>query len=117
MSGSREAEWYRAACMDVAPHVSDVNILMGLNALLFRVNERLGRTQEAIAHFHLYYNHVKEVANNLPDADYVSGFMNGRETVRALEIFSRMKHNGEGQPAKQAGPDCPVSVSSSDVVD
>ena len=109
-----QTEWYLVACEEALPRVSDVNIQMAMNAVLFRANLTMGRDDRAIAHFHLYYNQVKEIANNLPGADYASGFMSAREVVQCLEAFRSLNRKNKSRPAKQAGSESPVSVQSED---
>ncbi|MEE9269774.1 MAG: protein kinase [Candidatus Krumholzibacteria bacterium] len=95
---TRQLLQYLEICEEARVLISDINILMRMNALLFRANLKLGELARAVIFFKYYHAQVREITGNLPNRDYITQFVKSREFQALVEEFRQIAKKYPNQP-------------------
>lgn len=89
---------YLKICEEIWSKISDVNIQMKMNALLFRACLKTAQVELSMAYFQRYYVQVRQIANNLPNADYIDQFLSNEEFKELVEEYKSVTREHPSQP-------------------
>ena len=73
-----------ALCEDIRSRISDVNVAMRMDALLFTYYERTDRRDEGVEYLNSYRNAVLDIISSLPDEDHVTQYLTRDEIARLM---------------------------------
>jgi len=89
---------YLKICEEIWTKVSDVNIQLKLNALLFKACLKTAQVELSMAYFQRYYVQIRQIANNLPGADYIDQFLSDEEFNELVEEYKSVTKEHPSQP-------------------
>ena len=84
-------EFMLKCCEDIRPEISDKNILMRLDALLFDSYMRKGDRSRAMDAIRAYSTQVNQIVSNLQDQSYVEQFTKSDEVAYMTKRFEALK--------------------------
>jgi tetratricopeptide (TPR) repeat protein len=88
--GSEGLNQALAICESQRDSIREMNLRIGMDALLFQVYTELGDRKNAIRCFNQYYSSVKELCGSLPDPKMVSDYLAGQEFVGLVAKFKSL---------------------------
>ena len=84
---------YVHRCETMRERIGDAWVAMKIEAALCEAYAKRGDVPEATRKFERYYDHVKQMAANLPDAEWLEGFNRSPELRHMVITFKGLKKN------------------------
>ncbi len=83
-------------CEDIMNQVTEMDLLMKLNASLFRVLVKVGEVGRGLEYFHRYYSQMRKIVSGLQRSELVDDFSNSPEFLGLVEEYRGVTKNGPG---------------------
>ncbi len=89
----RNIKYILKKCLDIQDSITNINIAMRLDIMLFRLFMRLGDLKNALKYFNKYYKKLKRLSASLPNNELRWSFINSKEHILLRNEFKSAKRN------------------------